>query len=108
MGGVSGWWCQPPQGSLIAVILYLHGGGYILGSADAYRFFVGHIAVGAGMSAFVVEYAVAPERSFSAALEDALVAYRGLASYEYTDIGLPCDSAGTGSNACSIGKVQSR
>src|SRR6476619_7225836 len=44
VGGVPGWWCRPARADERAVVLYLHGGGYVMGSATAYRHFVGHIA----------------------------------------------------------------
>src|SRR5438445_6405415 len=44
VGGVPGWWCRSPAAIEGAAILYLHGGAYILGSAAAYRNFVGQIA----------------------------------------------------------------
>ena len=36
VGGTSGWWCRPANAALRQVILYLHGGGYVIGSAAAY------------------------------------------------------------------------
>jgi acetyl esterase/lipase len=44
VGGVPGWWCRPADAAANAAILYLHGGAYVVGSAYAYRHFVGHIA----------------------------------------------------------------
>src|ERR1700722_15903383 len=41
--GVSGWWCIPSGAKAGDAILYLHGGWFVLGSASAYRNFVGHI-----------------------------------------------------------------
>jgi hypothetical protein len=41
VGGVAGWWCRPRNAGAASVILYLHGGGYVIGSAGAYRHFVG-------------------------------------------------------------------
>jgi epsilon-lactone hydrolase len=51
-GGISGWWCRPADVAKASAILYLHGGTYILGSADAYRNFVGQIARSARTAAF--------------------------------------------------------
>jgi hypothetical protein len=45
IGSVSGWWCWPQGTSAGAAILYLHGGAYIVGSAHAYRHFVGQIVI---------------------------------------------------------------
>lgn len=79
LGGVAGWWCRPAGAIAGTAILYLHGGAYVVGSAKAYRHFVGQIAARAGAPAFVPDYALAPERPFPAAIDDAEAAYRALA-----------------------------
>jgi acetyl esterase/lipase len=81
-------------------ILYLHGGGYAVGSAYGYRPLVGALATAAGAGALVPDYRLAPEHPFPAALEDALTAYRWLAE-QRSDIVLAADSAGAGL-ACSL------
>jgi monoterpene epsilon-lactone hydrolase len=63
---------QPPT------ILYLHGGGYMLGSAFGYRPLAGALAAEAQTGALVAEYRLAPEHPFPAALEDSVRAYRWL------------------------------
>jgi acetyl esterase/lipase len=60
------------------VLLYLHGGGYSVGSIDSHRELVSRICVASGMSALVVDYRLAPEHRFPAQLDDALAAYRYL------------------------------
>jgi monoterpene epsilon-lactone hydrolase len=57
-------------------ILYLHGGGYVMGSAFGYRPLPGALASAAGAGALVPEYRLAPEHPFPAALDDALRAYQ--------------------------------
>ncbi len=81
-------------------ILYLHGGGYAVGSAYGYRPLVGALATAAGAGALVPDYRLAPEHPFPAALEDAMTAYRWLAE-QCPDIVLAADSAGAGL-ACSL------
>jgi acetyl esterase/lipase len=95
-GGVPGWWCRPPQAEGRAVLPYLHGGGYVIGSAAAYRNFVGHIAKRAGAAAFVADYALAPERPYPAAMNDVRAIHEGLLSLGYERIALCGDSAGAG------------
>jgi acetyl esterase/lipase len=56
-------------------LLYLHGGGYVLGSAFGYRPLVGALAMAAGAGALVPDYRLAPEHPYPAALEDAVAAY---------------------------------
>jgi epsilon-lactone hydrolase len=59
-------------------ILYLHGGAYLFGSTDEYRDLLARVTRAAGARAVAVDYRLAPEHPFPAALEDALVAYRAL------------------------------
>jgi epsilon-lactone hydrolase len=96
IGGVAGWWCRPEQAAPHAAILYLHGGGYVIGSAAAYRHPVSQIAAISGVNAFVPEYALAPERPFPAAVDDAVAAYDGLVDLGFTHIVIAGDSAGGG------------
>jgi monoterpene epsilon-lactone hydrolase len=96
VGGVAGWWCRPRNASKHSVILYLHGGAYVLGSARAYRNFASQLAKRAGCSVFIADYALAPERPFPHAVQDAQAAYRGLIEQNFEDIALVRDSAGGG------------
>jgi len=64
IGGVAGWWCKPQQSVPDAAIVYFHGGAYVLGSATAYRNFIGQIAARAETPIFVVDYRLAPEHLF--------------------------------------------
>ncbi len=96
VGGVWGYWCRPAAAQENAAILYLHGGAYVAGSAQAYRHFAGQIATRAGTAVFVAEYRLAPEHPFPGAVDDADAAYRGLADLGFTEIALAGDSAGGG------------
>jgi monoterpene epsilon-lactone hydrolase len=96
VGGVPGWWCRPSNAIEGAAILYLHGGAYILGSAAAYRDFVGQIAARARAAAFIADYRLAPEHRFPGAVDDAIAAYHGLSEDGYSRLALVGDSAGGG------------
>src|SRR3954468_23155711 len=96
VGGVPGVWCRPPGARPRAALLYLHGGAYVLGSAHAYRGFVGQIAAHARTAAFVPDYRLAPESAFPAAVDDARAVYRGLAAQDAAQIVIVGDSAGGG------------
>ncbi|MCB1034424.1 MAG: alpha/beta hydrolase, partial [Acidobacteria bacterium] len=80
------------------VILYLHGGGYISGSLGTHQEVMGRLALASGLAVLGVDYRRAPEHPFPAALEDALVAYRGLLGegVETRRLALAGDSAGGG------------
>ncbi|SRR5712692_2307340 len=97
VGGVPGIWCVPTAHRAAAALLYLHGGGFVYGSARAFRHLLGQIAVRAGVPAFVADYRLAPEHEFPAALDDARAAYRGLATqFGAQHVALVGDSAGGG------------
>jgi monoterpene epsilon-lactone hydrolase len=94
VGGIPGWWAKPPQGKIAAAILHVHGGWFNWGTAQAFRNFVGQIALSAGADAFIPDYRLAPEHPFPAAVEDVEACYRGLVDTGITRIALTGDSAG--------------
>jgi len=94
VGGISGLWAKPPRSRKGAAILHVHGGWFNLGTAHAYRNFVGHIASSAGVDAFVPDYRLAPEHRFPAAVADVEACYRGLIDKGRTKIAVVGDSAG--------------
>jgi len=97
VAGVSGWWVTPAgTRAEDGAILYVHGGGYVLGSAKAYRGLASQIASRAGRPVFVVDYALAPEKPFPAAYDDVSKAYAELASVTSGRVALMGDSAGGG------------
>jgi acetyl esterase/lipase len=73
--------------------LYLHGGCYVLGTAEAFRNQASHFAKLAGADTFVPDYRRAPEDPFPAAVDDAWAVYRALAQ-EADKIAVAGDSAG--------------
>ena len=94
VAGVQGWWCHPQAPLASSAILYLHGGAYVVGTAWAYRNFVGQLAERSGVSAFIPDYALAPERPFPAAFDEVVAIYAALA--EDRSIAVVGDSAGGG------------
>jgi acetyl esterase/lipase len=94
VGGISGWWARPAQARKGAAILHLHGGWFNWGTAQAFRNLVGHIALSAGVDAFIPDYRLAPEHPFPAAIRDAEACYRGLVERGIKKIVLTGDSAG--------------
>ena len=73
-GGVPGL-ALVPQSEAPLSLLYLHGGGYMMGSAYGFRHVAGAIAAASGAGALVADYRLAPEHPFPAALDDAISAY---------------------------------
>ncbi|MFN0203192.1 MAG: alpha/beta hydrolase [Bacteroidia bacterium] len=92
-------WIRPTGAHKSHVILYCHGGGFAVGSAKTHRAMVAKIAADAKVQAFSLNYRLAPEHPFPAALEDALYAYDWLIhskGYSPKQIILAGDSAGGG------------
>ena len=81
------------------VVLHLHGGGYVGAMRKHYKQMAGlYSEVGGGATVITVDYRVAPEHTFPAALEDALAAYEWILDqgYSHDQIILAGDSAGGG------------
>ncbi len=81
LGGRRGEWLIPTTGASDAAVLYLHGGGYCIGSLDTHRQLAGRIAVATGCRVVTLDYRLAPEHPFPAAVDDATAAYRDLLSW---------------------------
>ena len=77
-GGVSAQRITTPASQRDYHILVLHGGGYIIGSPSLYRHFTWRIATAARAGVLAIDYRLAPEHPFPAALDDAVAAYRWL------------------------------
>lgn len=79
-------------------MLYLHGGGYTVGSLRTHRALAAHLSRATAAPVFLLAYRLAPEHPYPAALMDALAAYRTLqqAGYPPERIVLAGDSAGAG------------
>jgi monoterpene epsilon-lactone hydrolase len=95
-GGVQGWWVHPRQAGPDQVILFLHGGGYVQGSAKAYRGFFSQIVGRTGIPALVVDYPLAPEATLPSAPEAARRAWQWLMAQGFDRIAIVGDSAGGG------------
>ena len=95
-GGVDGEWISPTNAPEGKAILYFHGGGFRIGSVSSHRDLISQIALASGCRVLAVNYRLAPEHRFPAALDDAIAAYgwmldRGLKSGNVAFAG---DSAG--------------
>ena len=91
-------WLAPADITSDLVVLYLHGGGYCIGSNRTHQSMVSYIVNGLQAEALMVEYRLAPEHPFPAALEDAVASYRWLLSQGKSPerIVIAGDSAGGG------------
>ena len=97
-------WLRPPSAVPGRVVLYLHGGGYVIGSPRSHRHLAAAIAGAAGASALLLDYRLAPEHPFPAAVEDATAAYRWLLDQATAPehIVIAGDSAGGGLTVATL------
>jgi epsilon-lactone hydrolase len=98
---LKGEWIEPTAADHAAwgrCILYLHGGGYILMSPQTHRPITTRLAAWSEARLFALDYRLAPEHPFPAALDDAVAAYRALieAGTPPDHIAVAGDSAGGG------------
>lgn len=100
--GVPGLWIRHGDSDDRRVMLYLHGGGYTLGSPQTHRTLASHLAKAARCSVLLPDYRLAPEHPYPAALDDAVLAYRALLDhFKPAQIILAGDSAGGGLALCT-------
>lgn len=97
INGIAAEWIKSPDPQ-ICVVLYFHGGAYALGSVNAHREFLTRLASATRCQVLAINYRLAPEHPFPAALKDALFAYHWLLQQgrESSRIVLAGDSAGGG------------
>lgn len=97
-GTVPAEWVAAPGAAEDRVILYLHGGGYVVGSVNTHRALAGSLSRAARARVLVLDYRLAPEHPFPAAVEDSTAAYRWLVrqGIESSRIVIAGDSAGGG------------
>ncbi len=96
--GLKAEWLRPRQTTPGKVLLYLHGGAYVMGSCRSHRHMVSYLARESHVDALLPEYRLAPEHPFPAAVDDAVAVFRWLVSQGYgaDDIVVSGDSAGGG------------
>jgi acetyl esterase/lipase len=95
IGPMKGEWVRGPHSSPNRLIVYFHGGGYIAGSPKSHRPLIGRLAQSAESTVFALDYRLAPEYGFPAAVRDGIDVYR-----QITAKGVPASSivfAGDGS-----------
>ena len=104
-GGVGAEVVTAPGADPDAWIVYLHGGGYTAGSLTTHRQHVARLSAICGAKVLNVDYRLAPEHPFPAAVDDAVASYRWLLDAQGVDPGrvaLAGDSAGGGLTAATL------
>jgi acetyl esterase/lipase len=110
VGGVSGIEVTIEGADSQNVILYFHGGVYVIGSAAASVPLISDLARRSGTRAVTLDYRLAPEHPYPAAVEDARKAYEGLLDEGYSPerVALAGESAGGGLAVALLITLQER
>lgn len=89
---------EPDIGPRAGTILYFHGGGFVFGSPETALSLTGHLVAKTGFGSYSLDYRLAPEHPFPAAIDDTLSAYRALldSGMDPSTIAFAGDSAGGG------------
>lgn len=103
-GGVKAEWVTAPGADAGRAVLYLHGGGYVIGSINTHRALAARISNAAKARILVIDYRLAPEHPFPAAVEDSLAAYRWMLAQglKPSRIAVAGDSAGGGLTVATL------
>lgn len=96
--GIPALWVSTPGAAENRVVLYLHGGGYVIGSLTSHQDLVARISKAAEARVLYIDYRLGPEHPFPAAVDDATAAYRWLLANgaEASRVAIGGDSAGGG------------
>lgn len=78
LGGVPAEKITPQGADATRTIFYLHGGGYCIGGCASHRGWAARMALASNATAYTIDYRLAPEHPFPAAVDDAGAAWRGL------------------------------
>lgn len=103
-GGVKSEWVTAPGADAGRAILYLHGGGYVIGSINTHRSLAGRLSRAAKARVLVIDYRLAPEHPHPAAVDDAVAAYRWMLAQglKPNRIAVSGDSAGGGLTVATL------
>ena len=103
-GGVKAEWVTAPGADAGRAVLYLHGGGYVIGSINTHRDLAARISRAAKARTLLIDYRLAPEHPFPAAVEDSVAAYRWMLAQglKASRIAVAGDSAGGGLTVATL------
>ncbi|MCK5769970.1 alpha/beta hydrolase [Algiphilus sp.] len=94
-----------PRAEVVRTVVYVHGGGYVIGSPATQRAITSHLARAATARVIVPDYRLAPEHPWPAGLDDALAVCRA-AAQRYGSYALAGDSAGGGMALCAAQRLR--
>lgn len=103
IGELGAVWAFAPDVNRRRILLFFHGGGYTGGSIESHKNLIGRLSASTGAAVCAVQYRLAPENPFPAALNDALTAYRWLLHHPYARSRIViCGSSAGGGLAASL------
>lgn len=104
INGLTAEWLTPKNAADDKLLIFLHGGGYVVGGCAMYRQLVSHIARAGRIRALLPEYRLAPEHKFPAAIDDAVAIYRSLldTGIRPENMMIAGDSAGGGLSVATL------
>ena len=107
-GGATAEWVAAEGASNSRVVLYFHGGGYIIGSPRTHRPMLAHLSKESAGRVLALDYRLAPEHPFPAPVEDAVASYRWLLGegFDPARIVLAGDSAGGGLTVAALVQIR--
>lgn len=94
--GIEAAWFTPQEFTKSKTILYLHGGGYVMGSYNTHSALIGRIARSSNCKVLAINYRKSPENAYPLALQDALDTYKQMIADGCENIFIMGDSAGGG------------
>jgi len=102
--GVKSEWVSAPDADPGRAILYLHGGGYVIGSINTHRSLAARLSRAAKARVLVIDYRLAPEHPHPAAVDDSVAAYGWMLAqgFQPSRIAVAGDSAGGGLTAATL------
>lgn len=104
INGIKAEWVIAPNIDKSHVVLYLHGGAYVLGSPNTHRALASRISASTKAKVLLLDYRLAPEHPFPSAIEDSCSAYRWLIQQGFSNnnIFICGDSAGGGLTLATV------
>jgi acetyl esterase/lipase len=110
VGHMAAEWIASPATDPTRVVLYLHGGGYVVGSLNTHRELASRVGRAAGARVLMVDYRLAPEHPHPAAVDDAVAAHRWLLTEGVAPerIAIAGDSAGGGLTIATLIALRER
>jgi acetyl esterase/lipase len=102
--GVEAEWVSAPDAEAGRAVLYLHGGGYVIGSINTHRSLAARLARASRARVLVIDYRLAPEHPHPVAVDDSVTAYRWMLAQglKPARIVVAGDSAGGGLTVATL------